>query len=537
MGIGVLEWGCKMKKIIPVVIIVVILLCVGYGAGALFFSDKFLPQTTINDIPFGGKDVDYVKQKIDKISHDKLLITAKDNMVEEILLSDIKYTEAFDLDNLSNIKEDQTSLLWPVKMLGKKNYEIIPIVEYDASKLESIVENLDIISGNAVVSPKDAYIKFENGAYQLVPEVVGNKINLSMLKDIINNAVSRGVLSINLEEKDCYIYPKIYSDSKEIKETIEKLDKLKRLSLIYDFDDRQVTVMYDTFSPWLVYENGKLTVDEPQVRKFIEGLARDYDTLRTNRQFKTTNFGEMTMGGGNYGWQTDIATSTAQLIEAINAAESKTIQPAYTTYGFSRKTDDIGNTYVEIDLTTQYMWYYVDGNILVETPIVSGLPTTERETPTGIFKLLSRETKRYLTGEDYKLWVEYWLPITWAGVGIHDAYWQTTFGGDRYLTHGSHGCLNTPFDKVKIIFDNIKVGTPVLVYKSIPVPEDQAPQGDAVESGVVDNLPNTAEQSNINPNAQAENTPQNNTPGFEYPVENNEPSGGVQFEYPVESYD
>ena len=35
--------------------------------------------------------------------------------------------------------------------------------------------------------------------------------------------------------------------------------------------------------------------------------------------------------------------------------------------------NDLGNTYIEVDLTEQYMWYYQDGNVIFESDIVSGL--------------------------------------------------------------------------------------------------------------------------------------------------------------------
>ena len=53
-----------------------------------------------------------------------------------------------------------------------------------------------------------------------------------------------------------------------------------------------------------------------------------------------------------------------------------------------------------------------------------------------------------------------------GGVGIHDAKWRASFGGTLYQGNGSHGCVNTPWDQAGIIFDNIEIGTPIVVYKS-----------------------------------------------------------------------
>ena len=43
----------------------------------------------------------------------------------------------------------------------------------------------------------------------------------------------------------------------------------------------------------------------------------------------------------------------------------------------------------------------------------------------------------------YEQPVTYWMPFN-GGIGFHDADWQPYFGGDRYLTGGSHGCINLP---------------------------------------------------------------------------------------------
>ena len=48
-------------------------------------------------------------------------------------------------------------------------------------------------------------------------------------------------------------------------------------------------------------------------------------------------------------------------------------------------------------------------------------------------------------------------------VGIHDLS-RSAYGGDVYLTAGSHGCVNTPEAAAKKIFDIVEVGTAVVVY-------------------------------------------------------------------------
>jgi hypothetical protein len=57
--------------------------------------------------------------------------------------------------------------------------------------------------------------------------------------------------------------------------------------------------------------------------------------------------------------------------------------------------NDLGDTYIEVDLTEQYMWYYQNGNIIFQSDIVSGLPSDpDRKTPPGIFTLYSKKQSR-----------------------------------------------------------------------------------------------------------------------------------------------
>ena len=51
-------------------------------------------------------------------------------------------------------------------------------------------------------------------------------------------------------------------------------------------------------------------------------------------------------------------------------------------------------------------------------------------------------------------------------IGLHDADgWRSEYGKDIYLTNGSHGCINMPYEAAEIIYNNVSAGTKVLVHK------------------------------------------------------------------------
>ncbi len=53
-----------------------------------------------------------------------------------------------------------------------------------------------------------------------------------------------------------------------------------------------------------------------------------------------------------------------------------------------------------------------------------------------------------------------------GGEGLHDAQWRYgVFGGDIYRYSGSHGCINLPLETAEEIYNNVDVGTQVLIKR------------------------------------------------------------------------
>ena len=122
----------------------------------------------------------------------------------------------------------------------------------------------------------------------------------------------------------------------------------------------------------------------------------------------------------------------------------------------------VEGTYVEVDLTNQYLYMFVNGKKVVETPVVTG-KVGARATPQGVYMLKNKIMDVPLVGDNYVTPVKYWMPFN-GGIGLHDAVWQSAFGGERYKTKGSHGCVNLPMSKAKEIYENATVGMPVVCY-------------------------------------------------------------------------
>ena len=99
----------------------------------------------------------------------------------------------------------------------------------------------------------------------------------------------------------------------------------------------------------------------------------------------------------------------------------------------------------------------------LETDIVTGNTGRRMGTPQGINYIHGKQRNQILRGADYESFVKYWVPVV-GNIGIHDASWRGSFGGQIYQTGGSHGCINTPTANMSQLYEMVEVGMPVIMF-------------------------------------------------------------------------
>ena len=151
------------------------------------------------------------------------------------------------------------------------------------------------------------------------------------------------------------------------------------------------------------------------------------------------------------------------MINDIKNGENIIKEPIYLQKALGTRENDIGSTYVEINLTNQYLWFYKDGDIVAQGDIVSGNESRGLSTPVGTYILNYKQKDATLKGAGYSSKVSYWMPFN-SNIGLHDATWRNDFGGNIYKSNGSHGCINLPVYLAKKIYENIEPGTPIICY-------------------------------------------------------------------------
>jgi lipoprotein-anchoring transpeptidase ErfK/SrfK len=119
---------------------------------------------------------------------------------------------------------------------------------------------------------------------------------------------------------------------------------------------------------------------------------------------------------------------------------------------------------IVIDLAKEVLYAYNGDTLFMQQPISTGLELTP--TPVGTFFVHRKMPDSYMQGPIPGLSDQYYdlpgvpwdLYFTQDGAAIHGAYWHDHFG-----QAWSHGCVNLPPDRAKILYEWADLGTPVIV--------------------------------------------------------------------------
>lgn len=446
-----------MKAIKKSLIFIFILLLFIYGGGIYIFSNYFFPSTTVNGHDLGLTKISDLKKNYDKIADEYFLNIESKRGRERIDSKDFDYE-----DKLIEDKVNQNPFYWFISILVPNEYNLKNESNYDEEKLEKAIFNLRAFKN--MEEPKDAKIVFKDNKFVIEDEVEGTSLKVADAFQAIKEAIENGQEEIDLNE--FYLKPKIYRNDPNLKRVVDEKNELLNLKITYKFGEKSEILQGEKLADLYEFDGQGLMLNGEKVKAYIRGLSNKYDTFKKDRNFYATNLGPIMVKGGIYGWLTDINTSTRDLINALNKKEDKEMTLDYKLEASQYGPNDIGKKYLEIDLARQHMWYYENGKLIIESDIVTGNPSKNNGTPTGTGRIWSKEKDRFLSGEDYKSHVDYWMPFNWSGCGLHDASWRSKFGGQIYKVAGSHGCVNTPPENMKLFFEKIPLNTPVVVYDS-----------------------------------------------------------------------
>ncbi len=460
------------KKVLIAVSILLLLLIAVYFAVAFYFHSHFLYGTKINGVDFSFKDVSQVETYMKQQVADYTLTLEESDGSSEVINGadiDIQYASGAELKQLA---EGQQNFFWIQSLWKPSEIETKIGVTYDEAEFQTVLSNLTCMDDEQQTASKSAYPAFKDTKFEIVPEVVGTKVDVEKFTAAVESAIGGFQESLNLQEADCYILPKYVSDSQEVIEAADKMNSYLGAVITYEFGEDKEVVDASMIAKWVKIKKKKMKVyfDEDAMKEYLKSLASKYDTKYRAKEFTTARGDTVTVEGGDYGWQIDQEAEYKQLVKDIKQAKVVTRQPECSSKAAAYGNAGVGNTYAEVDLTNQHMYFIKDGKVVLESDIVTGNPNNGNATPQGIYTVSYKTRNATLRGTkkadgtySYETPVKYWMPFN-GGIGFHDATWQSSFGGDRYKTHGSHGCVNMPEEKAAKLYDLISAGIPVVCY-------------------------------------------------------------------------
>ena len=456
--------ACEKREAIELLGIIVAAVLLLYLLISFYFTSHFFFSTTINGADVSLKNENQADQSIRRYTENyKLLLIEREGKSDEITGQEA----GLEYKNKTYVKEalnEQKALQWIGSLFQKQKIFSGNLFFYNENKLNLTLDQLNCFK-QAKIEPENVSYQYTDGHYQMIKEIYGNRIEKEKLKAAVADSIFKGETKLDLDANSCYINPVYTMKSPKAYKTLRHLNKCASTHVTYLFGSKREVVDGNLIQYWIaVDENLDIILDKDKVRAYVKAMGKKYDTVGVKRSFKTSLGTMVDIEGGIYGWKIDQESETSALAENINSGRTLIREPAYIQKAVSRAGNEIGETYVEINITRQHMWFYKDGRLIAQGPVVTGNPNRGNATVTGAYMLNYKQEGAVLSGPGYEAGVQYWMPF-YGNIGIHDAKWRRAFGGEIYKKNGTHGCVNAPYYLAKTIYKHIESGIPIICYQ------------------------------------------------------------------------
>lgn len=302
----------------------------------------------------------------------------------------------------------------------------------------------------------------------VIPKESNNDVDYELLQALLYDYVDRLVMGDN----DIFILPTVSVDIDLIVNAVNLISTYLNTEITYQVGE-DIILDQSIISDWIVIDNElNVCLDDELINIWLDAFIDQVNTHGKIRKLTTPWGREVTVTGGYYGWRVDKDLELETLMDHINNGDILKREPKWKQSAQSYGAKDWGDHYIQVDMKEQYMWVFVDKDVVLESPVVTGLPKDGRDTPEGVYFVLEKLSPKTLTGETdsntgnpiYISKASYWMRMTWEGHGIHDAVWQPAFGGKHYRKNGSHGCINLPLDVAARLYDISYIHMPIVVH-------------------------------------------------------------------------
>ncbi|OXC43403.1 MULTISPECIES: L,D-transpeptidase family protein [Lactobacillus] len=283
----------------------------------------------------------------------------------------------------------------------------------------------------------------------------------------------------DLPSKQKYVFK-----SAKMDEAKKNLQKIQKAVVTYKINGKEYQLRADELIHEVTYKDGKYKfTDVKKLHAKLEKIDQEVKTLKKSYKFTVpvgnkVNGKTITVKNESYGWGIYVKKAVAAVENAfINGQDvvdgSKYIYgEGYSTYahGYGKSNHGIGKNYVVVSIKNQELWVVRKGKVAVHlTDVVTGTENKSNATPKGVWYIMYKESPSVLRGYNddgskYASKVQYWMPFTLSGCGLHDASWRSDWSKSAYLTGGSHGCVNIRPAEIRSVWNNVLTNDAVIVY-------------------------------------------------------------------------
>ena len=422
-----------------------------------YASQRFLPNTTVKGFDVSGMSAEDVNEHLKSegllIRVDQRSKRGKKEITETLDLAEVAAGE-IEYDTKALI-DSQDKFVWFKSFFQPTSFDTVSARgTFDEKSLRFEVCGLSSQRKSTTIEPKDAYVKVVGGRITIMPEKEGNVVDRDLATEKIleaAEALMRGEGTQRVDLSGLCTEPSVRATDEKLIAEKEKLEEVLERTITINTTSYSEEVLKgaDIFR-FFDYGKDGLAINEEKLAEYVDGIANDYYVNRYEYILRDDLLEKL---------------KAALLSDKPEDKDAAITASWYINYPQPRSNGNGSPSFIEISIGNQYLWYYESGNIIFSTPIVTGMAKAS-PTPTGYFTVTERCENARLIGKDYDLTVSYWMGLDYIGkYGIHDATWRWDFGGDIYMTDGSHGCVNLPFWAAEELFSRVQAGvTEVYIY-------------------------------------------------------------------------
>lgn len=451
-----------MKKIMIFLSVLVLILALGAcsqqqaqeSASPASTTEYTFPQgTTVLSVDISGLTQDAAWLKLEEAAAEYHLDLTVDGVTASVTALEIDLSCAQDV-----------FMVDAERMAQGLSAEFSDLIRYNEGKLRSWMHR----HFNKAVTEGGIVFDEASGQYIALPQADGQSSNPNELSIAVRQTIGTLTPQQTLSGVSQILRPTRSSEEQAVKDALALANKMIGVKLSYVFapegeDSVTVDIPAETIRSFVTLDEDGFTpvIHEDNLDAYVAELSEKYSVEGTTGSFVTTHGDTLDYTVSYNGQDVDSWELAEDIITCMQEGISETRDAPYEDVGDPDMP--YGGTYVEVDLSSQHVWFYKNGERIVSTSMVSGKVAEGWMTPTGVYSLYEKDYAVYLEGADYTTYVNFWMPFL-GGYGLHDATWRGSFGGDIYHYDGSHGCVNLPYDAAAEIYDNISVGTKVILY-------------------------------------------------------------------------